>query len=327
MGRSFLFIVVAAACTFASILEANAERPLARPTLHVRPNVSVSGPDLTLGSIATISAQFKEFEPLVEKLKQISLGDSPAPRTTLTLPGVKILAAIQAQGIDTESLGYSIPATVEIERQGTVITPEVLLPHVSESLRKDAQLDVQVREVTMPNAHSIPVGDTRFEIERLGEPQGGKVPLRIAALVNGLQSARFLATAIVDDWREIPVLNKAVERGMLIQPEDVELVRLNLHKQPTDVAANVSEVLGRRAKSRLGAGTTIRRSLVDVPPLVPQGKRVKMIFQKGGLQATATGIVLEDGFEGSIIKVRNDRSRRVVQAKVLNAAEVGVTPE
>ena len=321
-------LIVTAMLVLAAYVEVHAEPMDVRPTVRVRPVVMVKGSVITLGEIASISnASRTEFNRVVATLKQIQLGDAPPPRVRTTITGAKVLAAIEAAGITADSIGYSLPATIEIERSGLVLTPGDILPAVQESFRNDTTLDVQVREVSWSSAQAVPTGTLRYEIERLGDPQGGKIPLRISVLVDEAQAARFLATAVVDDWREIPVLNKTLERGMLIQSTDIEMVRLNLFKQPLDVVDRSTSVVGLRAKARLGAGTAIRKALIDIPPIIPQGKKVTMIFKQGGLQATATGVAMEDGFEDSEIRLKNDNSRKVVKAKVLNENEVRVSGE
>src|SRR5262249_49277713 len=153
---------------------------------------------------------------------------------------------------------------------------------------------------------------------------GGKVPLQVVVSVEGLPAARFLATASADDWRQVPVMKKALERGMLITPDDVELVRLNLNQQPPDVADDLNEMLGKRAKRRIESGTTVRRSSIDVPPLVPKGKHVTAIYNAGGLRATAGSVAVEDGLKNDIIQVRNESSKKVIKAKILSADQVEV---
>ena len=104
----------------------------------------------------------------------------------------------------------------------------------------------------------------------------------------------------------------------------MQVVRLNLLKQPPDVVDDVHEAIGKRVKSRIQAGGTIRKSSIDIPPLIQKGKRIKMIYQSSGLTATAGGEALEDGYKGLLIKVRNESSKRIVDAIVDGAEEVHV---
>jgi flagella basal body P-ring formation protein FlgA len=318
MGMKFSAAVFAFSFVLLCALPAQASYPSidSRPIVIVQPEVVVKGESILLGEIASIKAQEKEFQAVVADLKKISLGDAPPPKGRIGIPGAKILDLIRGSGIPPESIGYSIPQIVHVQRAGRVISRDDLLTEVQSSLSRDTKLDVQVRDVNWESAQVIPIGVTEYDIARLGEPSAGKIPLRVLVTVDGKPSARFMATAVVDDWREVPVLNKSLERGMLITPSDVELVRLNLFKQPPDIADHISDVLGRAVKIRMDAGDTLRKSMIDIPPLVPQGKKVQLLYDSGGLRATATGVAMDDGLKGDVIRVKNDSSRKIVKARI-----------
>ncbi len=298
-----------------------------RPRLRIASEVSIDSDRIYLGEIATIRAKHKEHDAVVAALKEINLGEAPAPRMSTVVSGVKILAAIEAAGIPSDTLGYAIPRLVNVTRAGRVLTKKEVLDAVAASLRKDASLDVKVRDVRWTHGQVVPEGTTTFEVARVGQLNGGKVPLKINALIDGESAARFLATAVVDDWREVPVLNKTLERGMLISPSDVELVRLNLFKQPADIVAEVDSLVGKRLKSRISAGGPIRESFIDIPPTIVQGKRVTMRYSSGGLLATASGVAMQDGLRGQRIRVKNDSSSKIIRGIVIDENNVEVSVE
>ena len=321
MGKGIVAALLAL-CATASVCVA--ESTDVRPRLIVAPFATVKGGEIHVGDIAKIVSPSPAFEKLVSDLKAVSLGDSPPPRGKRGIPGAKVLSTIEAAGIPSDALGYSIPQMVTVEREGRVLATDEVLDEVRGLLSKEANFDLQVREISWEHAQILPSGAARFAVERLGEPSAGKLPIRVTVFVDDVPASRFVATAVVDDWREVPVLNRTLERGMLIAPEDVEVVRLNLFKQPADVSSDVEEVVGKRVKSRINAGETVRKSGVDIPPLIPQGKRVTMLYRGGGISATASGVAVDAGLKGGTIRVRNESSKRVVRAKILTEEEVEV---
>lgn len=305
-----------------AFVESSFASPRAR--MVVQPTAQVVGETITLGEIAQFSKPNVETERVLETLKAIELGKSPMPKAQLSIPGVKILDEIRKAGVDLESIGYSVPKAVTVSRNGRVIRSEEVLQAVRKALELEKTEDLQVRDVKLSHAHIVPVGATEIEIERLGEPSAGKMPLRVAVSVNDIAQARFLATAIVDYWKEVPVLNKTLDRGMLVTQNDIELVRLNLIQQPIDVADSAKQVLGHRVKSRISAGNTIAKTLIERPPVVEQGKKLIIVYRRGSLSATATGIALDDGMENDSIRVRNENSKKVIKATIVNENEVVV---
>lgn len=317
MLKSLLIASALVACLFSTVVAEEV-----RPTVIVVPEVKIRGANITLGDIANIIYEGEDKATRIVELREIPLGEAPTPKGRLTLAGAKIIQAIEDAGIKRESIGYSIPHTVVVERLGRSIDAAELLPVVRDKLAAEADYDLQVREVVLKNGQVVPVGESEYEVQILGKPQGGKIPVRVAAYVEKEPAARFLATAIVDDWREVPVLKRNIERGMLISADDVELVRLNLFNQPRDVASDTEEVVGRRVKTRLRAGDVVRKTTIDIPPTITRGKQVTMTFQKGIFKATALGQALDDGLEGEFIRLKNVDSKKVLRAKIVSKDEV-----
>lgn len=296
-----------------------------KPTVVIAPFVEIKGAEISLGDIATITNKELGFAKLVQDLKNIKIFNAPPAKGQSSISGAKILNLIENAGIPLESFVYSVPQMVIIQRAGRNISVEEVKNVAIEYLTKFNNLDLQVKEVSWENDQVIPLGSTKIEVEKLGEPSAGKIPLKVFVTVEDRPAARFLATALVDDWREVPVLNKALERGMLISPEDIELVRVNRREQYYNIAETKDEILGKAVKNRINAGEPLRRNFVDMPPVIPIGKKISMIYRSGPLSATATGMAMDNGLNGEIIRIKNDNSRKIVKAKVINPEQVEVT--
>ncbi len=304
--------------------QAHAEENYSRPTIIAGERVQVRGRKILLGDIAKITVTAPEQEELLKRLQTLPLGDSPPPLTTTTLLAPSILQAIESAGISRDTIGYSIPNVITVERAGREVTKDEVLEAARQSVTKLKDLDIQVREVSWPHAQVIPLGETRISVEQLAEPSGGKLATRVEIGVDGQPQARFLATAMVDDWREVPVSSRTLERGMLVSPEDLRLVRLNLFKHPGDVVPSLESVLGKRVIRNVGAGETFRKSMLEIPPVVSRGKRVVVKLSRGPLRATASAVALDNGIDGETIRVRNDSSGKILKARVIKEGEVEV---
>lgn len=299
--------------------------PFKRVSFMVRPEAIVKSDEVTLGDIATFGSTEKEFSSLVERLKAIRICDAPAPKTKVTVLGGTLLEKISFEGVEKNAVGYSIPRSIVIERDGRTVTRDEVLSAIKQELWKIKNADLQVRDVEWANSQIIPAGESKITTEFLGEAVSGKLPVRVEIFVDEKPVARFLATGIADDWKEVPVLNRVVDRGGVISTEDLQLVRTNLSQYPADAVSGLTELIGKRARGRLQAGEVVRRSNIDIPPMIAKGKKVSVIYQKGLLRASATGIALEDGFEGSKITFRNEVSKKVVVAKVTSSQTAEVT--
>jgi flagella basal body P-ring formation protein FlgA len=72
------------------------------------------------------------------------------------------------------------------------------------------------------------------------------------------------------------------------------------------------------------AGNTLRKSMIDIPPLVTQGKKIVLVYSYGALRATASGSSMDDGLKGDVIRVKNESSKKIVKAKIISAEQAEV---
>jgi flagella basal body P-ring formation protein FlgA len=136
--------------------------------------------------------------------------------------------------------------------------------------------------------------------------------------------ARFQLKALVDEWKLVPVAVRPVTRGTVVTASDIELTRVNSGVVGRDALENIGDVVGRVASRTIGQGEIFHASALVIPPIVSAGSRVTLLFRQGRLEATATGTAMDNGQVGQEIRVRNDSSKKVVPAKVIEAGLVSV---
>lgn len=108
-----------------------------------------------------------------------------------------------------------------------------------------------------------------------------------------------------------------IERGQLLGADDLSLQRINIGKAPRGFFNRLDEVLGKAAKRRIRAGQTLTPALLALPLAVKRGQPVKIVASHDGIEASTAGEALGDGQAGEVIRVRNVRSGKVIDAKVL----------
>jgi flagellar basal body P-ring formation protein FlgA len=293
-----------------------------RPSMHIPSEVEVDAESITIGDIAKLHGNHKEFIELMDEIRSIPLGIQLRPLAHITLPGSTILDTIEKKGIPLDAFGYSIPVEIKITRGGRLIAHEEVLNAARLHLHADPNLEINVKGVEWDSEQLLPNGESRIEVESLGAPDRGKLPIRVSAFSKDQVQSRFLATALVDDWRSVPVIRGRLDRGTVITSSDIQIVRTNLATLPIDVVLSPDEITGRRTTRSLASGNPVRKSDVDFPPIIERGKLVKMIYKSGGLTASATGIALEAGLDEEVIQLRNERSNKLVKGRIINAEEV-----
>ena len=119
----------------------------------------------------------------------------------------------------------------------------------------------------------------------------------------------------------VVVISSAVSPGTVLSKQNVDLVDMEKRHLRTTTYADIDEVIGARIKRRLRPGRPVEpRNLC----FVCEGDNVVINASTSGIQVKASGIALEDGNIGDTILVRNSRSKKQLDARVISISEVKV---
>ncbi len=194
-----------------------------------------------------------------------------------------------------------------------------------------------VRHLPWP-AEDLVLTRFRAEPEELILPRGAKEVVRFrqgprigsnTMLVDYFDGDRLLARVrligYVEAMLPVLVLKRPLARHQIIRAEDLGFERRPLSRLPKDVLTKAREAVGLRTRTSLRAGQVLRRSSLEVPPVIKRGKLVRILAEGPGFLVSAVGEARQDGRPGEIIRVRNLSSKREVFARVIDAETVRVT--
>jgi len=123
----------------------------------------------------------------------------------------------------------------------------------------------------------------------------------------------------------VAVIARPLARGAPIQPQDLEIVQRDLAGLSYGYFDTPEAVVGKIAKQPLSTGQILRVNQVVSPKLVRRGEQVTLRVFADGFAVSVAGSALADGVLGQRIRVRNERSRRVVEGEVVAAGTVRVS--
>jgi len=87
----------------------------------------------------------------------------------------------------------------------------------------------------------------------------------------------------------------------------------------------LDDALGQLASQHVPINTILLPNMLQEPKLVHRGEQITILATASGVEVRMNGTALADGSAGDRIRVRNNRSKRVVQGTVLRAGEVRVS--
>jgi flagella basal body P-ring formation protein FlgA len=119
----------------------------------------------------------------------------------------------------------------------------------------------------------------------------------------------------------VVVISSAVSPGTVLSKQNVELVEMEKRHLRSTTYADIEEVIGARIKRRLRPGRPVQPNNLC---FVCKGDSIVIKASSTGMQVKANGIALEDGNIGDTIVVRNSRSKKQLDARVISISEVKV---
>ncbi len=144
--------------------------------------------------------------------------------------------------------------------------------------------------------------------------------LVLAAMAAVLGAVPALAETLV------VVPNRVIYPGQTITPDALDLVPLRRKlSDPSGVLYDREEAVGQVASRTLLPGRMIPTGSMRQAYLVEPGKPVEVRFVQGGLQISITGVSLQSGAAGEMIRVRNADTGVVFSGIVMADGSVRVS--
>lgn len=157
-----------------------------------------------------------------------------------------------------------------------------------------------------------------------GKKRIGRVQFMCFVKVDGLTKKRLRLIAQINLRYNIFRSTRSLKRGKIIQPQDVEMVRMKSDRVIRNLVSDAHEIIGHRLVRNLEEGETLLTHMLRRVPLVKRGDRILIIAQRGALRVTAPGVVKENGFINDTIRVENLHSRKIVLGKVIDSRTIRI---
>lgn len=157
-------------------------------------------------------------------------------------------------------------------------------------------------------------------------PPGGLSAGRSVVGVRCDADPRWKIFAPVDISLPAPVvaLARSVQRGQVIAADDLTVREGDLAQLRGQYFGRPEEVVGHRAKRNLAATVVVTPAMIDARRLVKRGAEVTILADVGAIEVRMSGKALAHGGRGDRIRVKNNRSGRIITATVVDRALVRV---
>jgi flagella basal body P-ring formation protein FlgA len=290
-----------------------------------RQEIVVNTAQVQLSDLARVSAKHQFDNDALLRIRGIVVAQSPEPGDTLSISASQVLSRLREEGVDLKLVGYALPRVMSVRRASRALRKDELMPVFEQVLNAKGR-DARIISLDYDNnAHVLP-GDISLIARVRPGARPGQVTFDVEAKnVDGERPRNFSVSALIEEWRDVPVAARSLIRGSRVAKGDLAMARLNTAELPDDTAWETEQILGHAASRPISAGDVFRANALLIPPVVTSGSKVTMRYRSKLLEATASGTAMDDGISGQQIRIRNDATRKIVMAEVIEPGLVGVT--
>ncbi len=139
---------------------------------------------------------------------------------------------------------------------------------------------------------------------------------------------RIFMTVNIRLFDQALVANKPLKRGQLIKDEDIDLQQIEVKNNRFSYLLGHERelVINHILKRNLNRGDLFNRLHLKNQTLINKGDRVTILVKKPGFQISMKGIALNAGGAGEKIKLKNIKTKKIIQGIVINKQMVQVQP-
>ena len=196
---------------------------------------------------------------------------------------------------------------------------ENLLASKGESRRYDISLIRPLADFSVPNG----VIDIKLSIPAAMVNYNGVTPVKARIYVGGkmYRDVNFVMSVKVFDF--VLVSNHLLRMEVPVTEADFRMEEVAIDGR-TEYVKDIQEILGLVPHRVINAGMPVTINYFQQPVAVAGNQQVKIIMRYKGIEISAKGTALTRGRIGEFIHVRNDASKKVISARVVDFQTVEV---
>jgi flagellar basal body P-ring formation protein FlgA len=178
-------------------------------------------------------------------------------------------------------------------------------------------------QLTDAQAQAVLRAGRRLVVNGPEKPTAGSQELEIVG--EGDQGVlRFSVSVEVEAAQMVVVTTRAIPRGALIRPDDVQLAGAEVAAGADDFVTAIDAVIGREVAKTLPAGRPVEAAALRSPLMVRRGEVVTVHSRAAGIRVKTVARAKQDGSEGELVELESIPNRKTFLARVCGFQEAEV---
>ncbi|NIA69454.1 flagellar basal body P-ring formation protein FlgA [Pelagibius litoralis] len=287
---------------------------------------------ITLRGEAIVEDRVVRLGDLFDGIAEAALAETPvahAPRLGDTVDiGARWLFAV-AKAHDLAWQPRSRYDRITVLRASSKIVTADIEAAVRQALAErglDGQLQLALDNpsvaMQVPTSSEQSLAVTGLTVDR----NSGRFIAHVTAPAHGEPQARASVTGRALKLVDVPVLRRNLRPGDVIRSGDIEWISMPINRMTRGTVSEQQALVGMSPRRPIRSQQLIRTSDLQTPVVVAKNSLVTIRLQTYRMELSVKGRAMEDGAEGDVIRVMNTKSNSVVNAVIIDAGNVTVTP-
>jgi len=130
--------------------------------------------------------------------------------------------------------------------------------------------------------------------------------------------------ATIHHFESIVVAKRSIPRGSIIKESDLILIEQDISRLNGAYLRDTTLAVGKKVKQTIRANAPLTQRVLIEPQAIKRGDPITIIAQNSLLEIRAPGNALASGKIGDIIRVKNTKSQKIVEARIASKNTVTV---
>lgn len=128
----------------------------------------------------------------------------------------------------------------------------------------------------------------------------------------------------IKTFKNVAVLKHAVTRNTILTDSDISLAKMNINRLSSGYFDDINQIKGKVLTQNLSKGAVLNKHHIKSPMAINRGQIVTLIAKNAVVEVRAEGKALSRGAIGERIKVKNMKTKRIIEGVIIDKHLISV---
>ncbi len=128
----------------------------------------------------------------------------------------------------------------------------------------------------------------------------------------------------IKNFKQVVILKKTTNRNTMLTETDISLEKMDINRLSSGFFSEITQVKGKILTQSLSKGAVLTNNHIKLPMAINRGQLVTLIARNSAIEVRAEGKAMSKGAIGERIKVKNMKTKRIVEGIIINKYLINV---